>query len=66
MKREFIILGLMIVMIGLVAISMPEANTNETVAKVNYNHIQEQQTDSNFNSPVINQTANQVKDVLVG
>lgn len=66
MKREFIILGLMIVVIGLVVVAMPETNSKETVAKVNYNHIQEQQTDSNFNSPVINNTVDQIRDVLVG
>lgn len=64
MKKEILVLAVMIVMIVIVGFGYT-ADKQETVSP-NYNHLQEQKTDSGFDSPVINSTLNQVKDVIVG
>ncbi len=62
MKREIIMLVLVIFVVGVLAINIEFEQ--EQVSTTNYNHIQEKGATGDFNSPVINKTASEALDAI--
>ncbi len=66
MKRELIILGAIILVIGLVVVTSGLNNEQSTVASVQYTNIQEQGATGDYQSPVIHNTLDQIESAILG